>query len=523
VTGSDPPGRTLPVAIAAAVLLAALTLVMPRGFLVMDEAGRYLQTVSLAGGLRFPPPVPYPGAGLLGDAAGDCRPLPYHYGIWRDGTLYSQYGPLLALLCLPGYLLAGRTGAFLFPAAGALALWLVMRRILRDRGFGNAASSLLPLLGTPLLFYSQTYWSYTAVMTICVAAWAWQRRIGTTWALAMVFAAALLRVEVLVTAPFILLRDGSTPLVRRLAAAAVIAALFLASQKLLTGQWLGTHVSASGAEQSLYGHQAMDFLQRKAFVFGRSLFGLVPGAPAAFGLASGALLWLLWGLSWTGGPAGRLSLFAGLLLSAAAVASSVFRGLPLFDLFSLKHPLVFFPVLWLVRPADWRIPLGMVLILLLAAGPMHVEDLAWGTRLLIVPFTLAAAGALPERGRVLPVAVTGLVCVLVSMLLLWSRRQRSEDLAELAATNGGAVITTSWLLPGEFAGLQAEGVPVVMTDRSGEYLEALDRLSGLDPVVVCLERDLGTTLEITGNRVPEPSIEGVIGFDPAMRVAVISF
>jgi hypothetical protein len=63
---------------------------MPRGFLVMDEAGKYLQTVSFSEGLRFPPPVPYPGAGLLGEAAGECMPLPYHYGIWSGGTLYSQ-------------------------------------------------------------------------------------------------------------------------------------------------------------------------------------------------------------------------------------------------------------------------------------------------------------------------------------------------------------------------------------------------------------------------------------------------
>jgi hypothetical protein len=205
------------------------------------------------------------------------------------------------------------------------------------------------------------------------------------------------------------------------------------------------------------------------------------------------------------------------------VASSLCRGLPLFDLFALKHPLVFFPILWLVRPGDWGIPLCMLLLLLLAAGPMHVEDLAWGTRLLIVPFLLAAARALPARGRVLPVAVTGLVCVLVSLLLLSAKRQRSADLVELAASNGGAVVTTSWLLPGEFAGLQAAGTPVVMADRSGDYLDALDRLSGLDPVVVCLERDLGTTLAVTGDRMREPSIEGVIHFDPAMRVAVISF
>ena len=112
---------------------------------------------------------------------------------------------------------------------------------------------------------------------------------------------------------------------------------------------------------------------------------------------------------------------------------------------------------------------------------------------------------------------------MLSVMLLWMKRERSAELVEAVESRGEAVITTSWLLPGEFACLQAEGIPVVMADRSGTFLVALDALSDDDPVVVCLERDLQTTLSVMGESSASLRIDAVVPFDPSMRVAVITF
>jgi hypothetical protein len=140
----------------------------------------------------------------------------------------------------------------------------------------------------------------------------------------------------------------------------------------------------------------------------------------------------------------------------------------------------------------------------------------------MLPFYMLALFAEPIRGRILGVLLTGSFCVILALGSLWTKRQRSEELVDLTKATGHAVICTSWLLPGEFAELQAEGVPVVLADRSGEFLLALDLMSGLDPVVVCLERDIANTITVLSGAGLDPEVKGVIGFDPSFGVAVVS-
>ena len=71
-------------------------------------------------------------------------------------------------------------------------------------------------------------------------------------------------------------------------------------------------------------------------------------------------------------------------------------------------------------------------------------------------------------------------------------------------------------------------------DEAGMYLQA-ESLSldfvlpptvdypGADPVAVCLERDLQTTLDVTVESQPGLRIDTVIHFNPSMRVAVMMF
>jgi hypothetical protein len=509
---------------AAAVLLFLVVSVvlMPNGFWVIDEAGRYLQTVSLSRSIELPPGIDYPGAFLLGDSAGEMRPLPYHYGYMREGRLFSQYSPLMALLTMPLFLLAGRPGMFFLPVVGAAVLWIMLSKAARRRGFSEWSSILLPAACTPLLFYGSTIWSHNAAIALGLGAWIASGNGRTGCSLLLALGASLLRVEMLLLFPFLLMRGGKNDLTRRLLLSVLCMAVFLAASRLLTGEWIGSHLLASGSEQVLYGHTSMSLISAKLFVFSRSLLFVLPGVSTGLNVAVGTTLWLLWILSWRSGKFGRTAFFLGLAICVAAIWSAVSRDFRLLDLFSLKHPLLVFPVLWLVRPCEWKIPSVMLLILLLAAGPMHVEDLAWGIRLLMLPFFMLALFAEPIRGRILGVLLTGSFCVILALGSLWTKRQRSEELVDLTKATGHAVICTSWLLPGEFAELQAEGVPVVLADRSGEFLLALDLMSGLDPVVVCLERDIANTITVLSGAGLDPEVKGVIGFDPSFGVAVVS-
>lgn len=509
---------------AAAVLLFLVVSVvlMPSGFWVIDEAGRYLQTVSLSRSIELPPEIDYPGARLLGDSAGELRPLPYHYGYMRGGRLFSQYSPLMPLLTLPLFLLVGRQGMFFLPVVGAAVLWIILSKAARRRGFSAWSAALLPVACTPLLFYGSTIWSHNAAIAMGLGAWIASRNGRTTCSFLLVLGASLLRVEMLILFPVLLISGGRKDLTKRLILSAMCIAVLIAAQKLLSGEWIGSHLMASGSEQDLYGHASMGLLSAKLFVFSRSLLFVLPGVSTGLNVAAGAALWLLWVLSFRKGKLGRIAFVLGLAICVAAIWSVVSRDFRLFDLFSLKHPLLVFPVLWLVKPREWKVPSVMLLVLLLAAGPMHVEDLAWGIRLLMLPLFMLALRAEPMRGRVFAVLLMGSFCIVLALGSLWTKRQRSEELVDLTEATGRAVICTSWLLPGEFAELQAEGIPVVMADRAGNFLMALDLMSNLDPVVVCLERDITTTFTVLSGAGYEPEIKGVVRFDPLLGAAVVN-
>ncbi len=509
---------------AAAVLLFLVVSVvlMPSGFWVIDEAGRYLQTVSLSRSIELPPEIGYPGAFLLGDSAGELRPLPYHYGYMSGGRLFSQYSPLMAFITLPLFLLVGRPGMFFLPVVGAAVLWIMLSKVARRSGFSAWSAALLPAACTPLLFYGSTIWSHNAAIALGLGAWIASGNGRTTCSLLLALGASLLRVEMLVLFPFLLMRGGKNGLTRRLVLSALCMAVFIAASRLLTGEWIGSHLLASGSEQDLYGHASMSLLGAKLFVFSRSLLFVLPGVSPGLNVAAGTTLWLLWFLSFRKGKPGRIAFFLGLAICVAAIWSAVSRDFRLLDLFTMKHPLLVFPALWLVKPREWKVPSAMILILLLAAGPMHVEDLAWGIRLLMLPLFMLVLRAEPMRGRMPGVLLAGSLCIVLAMGSLWTKRQRSEELVNLTEAAGSAVICTSWLLPGEFAELQAEGIPVVMADRSGDFLLALDLMSGLDPVVVCLERDIATTLTVLSGAGYEPGIRGVISFDPLLGAAVVN-
>lgn len=521
--------RRIPPASAAVVLLlVAAVLASPRGFWIMDEAFGFLQVAGLeSGGFRLPPAIPYPGASLLGAHASSLRPLPYHYGSMSGGSLRCQYSPLFAILSAPGHIALGRPGILLVPAASCVILALLTAPLLVERGFGRNLSVTLVLLGTPVLFYGLCGWSHAPALALCAAAWTVFRRAsgagGAILPFLLVLGASLLREECLAFLPVLAAAGGRKRLAASLAALSLSLLAFFSAQRLLTGSWLGTHLASSGFEQAVYGFSGLGVIERKLFVFRTALLSCIPGAGPVLQTAAGLALWAVWALSRGRGRRAEAISAAGCLASAALCVAGARGGFPLLAVMEMKHPLVVFPLLWLAGRPDrrWAAPAAVLAALLLAMEPMHAQDVAWGSRLLIAPLLmLAAVSARPPR-TLAPVLAAGIAVAAVSLCFLVSKRVRSERLVEEARMLGSAVVATSWELPGEFAELQAGGTPVAFADSTAELALALAALSPLHPVVASPAEDLAVVTAAARAAgvilVPVTSVR----FDPALEAVLL--
>ncbi|MDM7993165.1 MAG: hypothetical protein QUS11_07615 [Candidatus Fermentibacter sp.] len=521
---ADPSGRLWTIAAAAALAAALISLALPRSFWIMDEAFNYLVAEGVyRDPLDLPPAVAYPGSELLGANAESLRPLPHHYGWFSDGTLRSQYSPALGLLALPFRALAGPAGYRLLSAASLGALVLLAGGLLRKKGFSEGSAAALIIAGTPFLFYSQTFWGHLPAMALCAGAWAAYRRGSTILPALLLLAACLLREECLLLVPLLALPGQGRRIVARFAAPAAVALGFLALQRLLTGNWLGAHFSASGSEVALYGFVDTGLLARKLFVLRASLLSCLPSAGTAVSAIAGLALWALWAISRGDSRRSLVLTWTGAALSAAFSLIPLLSGVGLFSLLELKHPLVTFPALWAARRPSrgWIAPAAVLLATLLYMDPMHALDVAWGMRLLfpaLLMLVLSSAG--PGAGARAAIA-SGIAITAVSLAFLAVKRDRSADLVSAASSHGGAVIATSWELPGEFALLQDEGIPVVFADSTAEFAFALGALAPLDPVVVCPSDGAGMAIEVAGMAGVPLSPVAAVRFDPLLEAVVL--
>jgi hypothetical protein len=517
----------LPAVIVFVLVWAGASLMRP-GFWVLDESVLYMQGTSLLSSLRLPPPLLLPGVSEGERPDPRFAPVPFHYGRVEDGLVYAQYSPALALTSLPFRALFGHAGTFAVPALGAALCWLLLASSFLGNGFGRLQAFVLPVAGAPVLFYGMTFWSHTLASGLVLGAVALTLS-GRRCALPvlLISAAALFREEALPFLAFPLLLGKGSPW-KKLALLSVAALALLTVSRLLTGSWLGTHFQASGTEQDLYGHAGMGWGEARWFVLCQALLTFMPGIPGWANLAGGVLLTVLWATAaFSGrGRAGPAASTAGLALAAVALTVALWRGFRLLDvLYYLKSPLLIFPALWLVRPRGRSplIPAGILVLMLFLMGPMHAEDLAWGSRLTMLPLLvllLSAAPASPRKNWA--VIGVGILGCLVSIGFLARKRALSDDLVTLAVREGGAVIVTDWLLAGEFAAEMEKGVPVVFTPFAEDFAEASTWLQDFQPVAVSRIEDLGTQMQLFRDLGFSPSIAGVVEFDPALRVAVVN-
>ena len=131
-----------------------------------DEGGKVLQLLNLRWEGELAYGLPYPGRVL--DPEFDL--MPHMMALVDDGTIYSWWPIWFPLLSWPGYTLLGTYGLYLLPlAAGLLCSWLAY--LLVRRYAPTWAPLAIPLvgLGTPIFFYSLTFWEHTAAIALGLA------------------------------------------------------------------------------------------------------------------------------------------------------------------------------------------------------------------------------------------------------------------------------------------------------------------------------------------------------------------
>ncbi len=506
------------------VLFTALWMIIPGSHLVMDEGYRLLQASSLHEKLSFPVLIEYPGANSLGNLAGDLRPMPAHYGSLTEGKLQCFYSPTLALLASP---FTGK-GMLLVPLLSGFLLWLTLWQTLKKSGFSPILAALIPLVCTPVLFYSMRFWSYPLSILLAISAVNKAEKGKPFTAYLFIAIAALFRIEFLVTViPVFFRLPGSWH--KKLLPGIPAILLLLAGNWLFSGgNVLGSHLAASTTEQSLYTSEDISVIQQKWKAAQTALFSMVPGETGNARFIPGILLWILWGISiWKSKTSFSVSLVA-LTLSLAPCVLWALGKYSFLDGFSMKHPLMVFPILWLFSKETLKksIPeIAVFVILLLMLLPMHTQGPDWGVRHLFLPVFLMIRNmkGFGESKKLVSILIFALLITSSSLLFLGTNRGRVEKLSTLAADR--AVIATNWVIPGWFTDNMIEGTPVVYAETAGLLAEALFRLqnteNGTSPVIVCLHRDAGRTIQILDELGFSSTVGGEVAFGPSLRCILL--
>jgi len=496
-------------------------LAVPGTHLVMDEGYRLLQTCSLNKSVSLPVYINYPGAELLGASlAEEVRPLPAHYGNFTGNGLTCLYSPALAVVssCF-------HQGYFsLIPLLSGFFLWLFISKKLQQAGFSRLSAELIPLAGTPLLFYSLGFWSYPLGILLVFAAVKAAENTRPFTAYLLVAFAALFRIEYSIAFLIVILRLNFSWIKRLLYAIPALIILLAGNWILSGGEFLGTHVLASTGEQSLYGNTDMPLLIQKLNAAGKAFFPLFPGKTGTVWLIPGVILWLVWGLAFREDRVGSIATCIGLTLCLSAVVVWAVNGFAFLDGFSMKHPLMVFPVLWLLSVdtirRSWR-ELAVLALLVLLLLPMHTDGPAWGVRHIFLPLFLIMWNLKPGKRKVLPVISFGILITGSALLFLGINRSRVESISTLAEASGNAVITTNWIIPGWLTDNMSNNTPVVYTSTEYQLAESMLSLKNNNPAVVCLQRDAANTVRILEKLGYVCSVKGEVAFGSSLSCIVI--
>ncbi|MGD2108716.1 MAG: glycosyltransferase family 39 protein [Phycisphaerae bacterium] len=162
-------------ALIVVVYVGAFLILPHRGFWINDNGCKFIQLQGLIENDYHRFTIPWPGQAV--DASFEYNPLPSPFGHVVDGELYGAFSPVFPLSSSFPFRVFGPTGLYLLPVVAGLltlpAVWLLVGRLSlasEGRAVARSLATLIVALGTPMWFYSLTFWEHTPAA--CLVAWA---------------------------------------------------------------------------------------------------------------------------------------------------------------------------------------------------------------------------------------------------------------------------------------------------------------------------------------------------------------
>ncbi|MGE4607231.1 MAG: hypothetical protein AAEJ52_10855 [Myxococcota bacterium] len=151
-----------------------LALLPADGFWINDNGSKFILLDSIIRSDYRDFSIDWPGAVL--DPHFDYNPLPVPFGRVVGDRLFSSFSPFFPLVASFPYRAIGSTGLYVLPLLGGLltlpAVWLLAGMLLpegRSRRIAQPLAVGISALGTPMWFYSVTFWEHTPA--VCLTTW----------------------------------------------------------------------------------------------------------------------------------------------------------------------------------------------------------------------------------------------------------------------------------------------------------------------------------------------------------------
>lgn len=166
--------RIFPITAIVMAYLGTFLILPHDGFWINDNGCKFIQLQGMIRTNYRDFSIPWPGQDL--DPSFAYQPLPSPFGHVINGRLYGTFSPVFPMLSSFPYRLWGFHGLLLLPLASVLltlpAVWSLTGILTESSPAQRLAQSLALLvvaLGTPVWFYSMTFWEH--VPAVCLATW----------------------------------------------------------------------------------------------------------------------------------------------------------------------------------------------------------------------------------------------------------------------------------------------------------------------------------------------------------------
>ncbi len=497
------PAWVIPVAAILLVFGVTFLLLPHGGFWINDNGCKFIQMEGLIQGPDAGFAIPWPGEEI--DPTYAYAPIGDPFAHLIAGRLYISFSPAFAWLSSLPYRLFGTSGLYLLPILGGLltlpAVWR-LAGLLPGRSLGQPLALIVVALGTPLWFYSFTFWEHTPA--VCLGLWSVVASVRYRLAgnpRSLVHSAILCGLAVYLRDDFLILGLilAALPVIyggRNWRASAGFLLVFLAALVPLAGfQWFafGSPLGLHAASHSPFEAGAARYLAERWTVFRDLLLDNHPTFWLSAAITLPYLVLLLGNWSLTRRRFARLvpalSLFAalgGLFILAGHLgtgspiawlreANGLFAVSPILILAFVGHtdargaagPATREPGREPVRNMLRLIILLQLVGYLVLAPAIHVAGIHWGSRLLLLLYPLLGVLAASTVGtwweisrhrRLFPGALIGL-CIILAVVtqayglhLLQRRKSFSEEVNRAVARRPEAtVVAIGWFVPQELA------------------------------------------------------------------------